>query len=53
MLSMWDRGQIRNRIGGMGRFLGGLRGRSWDNNIFIEINKQIIRDNYIQMFLII
>ncbi len=48
LLLRWDTGKVRDRLGGMGRFKGGLRCKGVIINVITEIH---YRCNYMQVFL--
>ncbi len=42
LLFRWERGKVRDRFGGMGRFKGGLRYKGWVNIVIISVIKDVI-----------
>ena len=47
LLLRWDRGKVRERVGGMGKFKGGLRCKVWVNSVIINVITEIkYRCNY-------
>ncbi len=41
LLLNWDMGKVRDRVGSMGRFKGGLRCKGWVNSVIINIITEI------------
>ncbi len=51
LLLRWDTGEVRDRVGGMGRFKSGLSFNGWDNIVIINvITENNYRCNYMQLF---
>jgi len=51
LLLRWDTGEVRDRVGGMGRFKSGLSFNGLDNIVIINvITENNYRCNYMQVF---